>query len=126
MPDTTKDTVIAVVDDHSGFRRAIQRLLATSGFIVQTFALGGDFLRTVGFTQPDCLVLDLHMPEVSGIDVLRHLGELQAKFPTIVVSGDNHPGIPETIARAGAAAFLLNRWRPTTYCRPSPVPAWFA
>jgi FixJ family two-component response regulator len=65
-----KDTMLlAVVDDDEYVRVALTRLVSSAGFAVETFASGATFLRSVEDHEPHCLVLDLHMPEMSGFDV---------------------------------------------------------
>ena len=62
-------TLLAVVDDDADVRVALTRLVSSAGFAVETYACGADFLRSVEDHEPDCLVLDLHMPGMSGFDV---------------------------------------------------------
>jgi FixJ family two-component response regulator len=61
--------LLAVVDDDADVRIALQRLVSSAGFAVETFASGAEFLQSIEDHEPDCLVLDLHMPELSGFDV---------------------------------------------------------
>ena len=61
--------LLAVVDDDADVRVALSRLVSSAGFTVETFASGAAFLRSVADHEPDCVVLDLHMPEMSGFDV---------------------------------------------------------
>jgi len=61
--------LLAVVDDDADVRVALTRLVSSAGFAVETFGSGADFLRSLDEHEPDCLVLDLHMPEMSGFDV---------------------------------------------------------
>ena len=62
-------TLLAVVDDDADVRMALTRLVRSAGFAVETFACGAEFLRSVDDHEPDCVVLDLHMPDMSGFDV---------------------------------------------------------
>jgi len=97
---------IAIVDDEESVRRALGRLLCAAGFAVETHASGADFLRTVEQQRPQCVVLDLRMPHVSGLDVLRALKQADAQVPAVIITGDD---LPETRAQAlalGARAYL--------------------
>lgn len=64
--------MIAVVDDEESVRKAVVRLLHAVGYIARGFASGQAFLQSWAHDKPDCLVLDLQMPELSGLDVQRH------------------------------------------------------
>lgn len=98
---------IAVVDDDASVRKALSRLLAASDLAAETFATGEDFLESLRGRVPDCLMLDLHMPGMSGLEVLHALGEAEIRLPTVIITGHDEP---ETIKRslaAGAAACLM-------------------
>jgi FixJ family two-component response regulator len=98
---------IAVVDDEGRVLKALDRLLRSAGMDVSTFGEGLQFLASLGTRQYDCVVLDLHMPEVNGFDVQARLGELGHALPVIIITGHD---TPEACARAragGAAAYLL-------------------
>jgi FixJ family two-component response regulator len=106
MANTTiKEIIIAVVDDDYGVRKGLERLLRSLGFSVQAYASGEDFLAAVHLSQPDCVLLDLHLPGVNGLEVLRQLIAMHADFPTIIMTGN--PNFSPDPAPAGAAAFLL-------------------
>ncbi|HEY5891750.1 MAG TPA: response regulator [Chthoniobacterales bacterium] len=95
--------VIAIVDDEELVRKALERLLRSAEMEARVFASGGEFLTAIAEFNPDCVVLDLHMPGVSGFDVM---AGLQWSFPIVVITGHDSP---ETEARAlggGAAAYL--------------------
>ena len=79
--------LLAVVDDDAEVRVALTRLVSAAGFEVETFASGADFLRSIEDHEPDCLVLDLHMPEMSGFDVQAALARGHATVPVIVFTG---------------------------------------
>jgi FixJ family two-component response regulator len=62
-------TLLAVVDDDEDVRVALVRLVSSAGFAGEAFASGAAFLHSVAYHEPDCVVLDLHMPGMSGFDV---------------------------------------------------------
>jgi len=98
--------LIAVVDDEESVRIALRRLLRSANLNVETFASGLEFLDSLKAHQPDCVILDLHMPQVNGFAVQARLAEKSTRVPTVVITGHDSE---ETRARAlagGAAAYL--------------------
>jgi CheY-like chemotaxis protein len=83
--------LLAVVDDDADVRVALTRLVSSAGFAVETFASGAEFLRSVTDHEPDCVVLDLHMPEMSGFDVQGALAGGHAAVPVVVITGHDTP-----------------------------------
>ena len=65
--------LIAVIDDEESVRKALGRLLQSVGMMVETFSGGGEFLEALATRRPACAVADLHMPEMSGFDLLERL-----------------------------------------------------
>lgn len=101
--------VVAVVDDDADVLRALQRLLRSEGFNVLVYGSGGEFLESIGEATPDCLVLDLHMPEMTGFDVLDALNALpngNVRPPVVVLTGHDTP-IGRARALAGGADTYL-------------------
>lgn len=101
-----RKTNIAVVDDDAGFARALSRLLRASGFDVETYASGEAFLVPRTLWQPDCLVLDIHLQGMSGLNLLRRIRELGSLTPVIFVTGSDAPEVREEAERAGCIAYL--------------------
>lgn len=98
--------LIAVVDDEESVRIALRRLLRSASLNVETFSSGLEFLDSLKAHQPDCVILDLHMPQVNGFAVQARLAEKSIRVPTVVITGHDSE---ETRARAlagGAAAYL--------------------
>ena len=98
--------VIAVLDDEPQMRKALQRLLSTHGFRVDSYAQGKDFLAAFPTHPADCLVLDLHMPEVNGYDVLAAFKTGHVTTPVVVVTGHDEPGAADRARSLGACAYL--------------------
>ena len=98
---------IAIVDDDASVRKALARFLTASSFDIETYGSARDFLTSLKTGRPDCLVVDLHMPELTGFDLQRHLVRIGVSIPTIVITAYNEPGLRERCQSAGAAAFLL-------------------
>jgi FixJ family two-component response regulator len=105
-PQLGASVQIAVVDDHSNLRRALDRLLRATGFCVTTFPSADAFLASLAAGRPDCLVLDLHLGRTSGIEVLLELRARRERLPVVVVSA--HDDVPSQgqCLRYGAAAYL--------------------
>ena len=104
MPKTLP--VVAIVDDEESVRRALERLLRSAGFAVETFSTGAEFLLSLPEHQPACLVLDLHMPELSGLDVQMLIEREHFKVPIVVITGYDTPEVRSRVIERGAKAYL--------------------
>jgi FixJ family two-component response regulator len=99
-------SLLAVVDDDADVRVALTRLVSSAGFAVETFPSGAEFLHSIQDHQPDCVVLDLHMPEMSGFDVQNALAKAHAAIPVVVVTGHDTPESRARAVQLGAKAYL--------------------
>ena len=95
---------IAVVDDEQPVRRALQRLLRASGFDVRLFATGADFMAHLDGV--DCVILDLHLPGMSGFEVQEALVARGADVPVVVLTGNDTPANRARSLANGARAYL--------------------
>jgi FixJ family two-component response regulator len=98
---------VAVVDDDASVRKALGRLLSASSFEITTFGSAVEFLKSLEEQSPHCLVVDIHMPDITGLDLQRHMAHAGISIPTIVITAHNEPGLRERCQSAGAAAFLV-------------------
>ena len=98
--------MIAVVDDEESVRKAVVRLLKSAGHTARGFASGSEFLQCWPGDKPDCLMLDLQMPGLSGTEVQRALNCAGAHLPVIVMTANDAPGAREECMREGAVAYL--------------------
>ena len=98
--------LLAVVDNDADVRVALSRLVSSAGFEVETFASGAEFLHSIEDHEPDCLVLDLHMPEMSGFDVQDALAIAHVAVPVVVITGHDTPESRRRALRLGAKAYL--------------------
>jgi FixJ family two-component response regulator len=98
--------LVAVVDDEEAVRIALRRLLRSASLRVETFSSGAEFLESVKEHQPDCVVLDLHMPQVGGFGVQARLAEAGIRLPTVVITGHDTDEARERALAGGAAAYL--------------------
>jgi FixJ family two-component response regulator len=99
--------LIAVVDDEEPVRKALRRLICAAGHDVETFASGASFLASLENHEPDCVLLDLHMPELTGLDVQARLARTAPRVPVIVITGHDQPETRDRVLAAGATAYLL-------------------
>ncbi len=83
----TPKAVVYIVDDDDSVRRAIRRLIRSAGMEVKAFASGGDFLASEFRDQNACMVADVRMPEMSGLELQRKLVERGLKLPVILITG---------------------------------------
>lgn len=104
MPST--GPCIAVVDDETDLLVSMQRLLRSQGFAVTTYSSGEAFLAAVDAHCPECLLLDLHMPGLSGFEVQAKLAESHRSLPVIVITGHDSASAEERAMAAGAVGFL--------------------
>jgi FixJ family two-component response regulator len=109
--DTKRKPVVYIVDDDDGMRRALTVLITTIGYQPVAFAKPGEFLAKYDPGQPSCLVLDVRMPEMSGLEVQQHLNKAGSMLPVILVSG--HGDIPMAVQamKDGAFDFLQKPFR---------------
>jgi FixJ family two-component response regulator len=97
--------LISVLDDEPQFGKALARLLKTHGFEVKTFTHVEKFLEACASRLPDCLLLDLHMPALSGFDILEWIAARQV--PVLVITGHDEPGNADHARTLGASAYFL-------------------
>jgi FixJ family two-component response regulator len=103
--------VVFVVDDDRSIRESLSNLLRSAGFNVQTFASAQAFLTSRRPEAPSCLVLDVQLPGLSGLDLQQELAKVQCQIPIIFITG--HGDIPMTVRamKAGAIEFLTKPCR---------------
>jgi FixJ family two-component response regulator len=105
--------MIAVVDDEESVRNALVRLLRAGGHAVRGFDSGRTFLNSWRFERPDCLLLDIQMPDISGTEVQQALKGAGAEFPIIIVTAHDSPIVRGECMRQGAVAYLCKPPDPT-------------
>jgi DNA-binding NtrC family response regulator len=102
-----KGALVYVVDDDSSAREGVARLIRSAGLLTKTFVSGEEFLAATRPKVPSCLVLDMNLPGINGLDLQRELGKSGSPLPIVFVTG--HADIPIAVraVRAGAANFLI-------------------
>ena len=110
MKSMTAPTVF-IIDDDSGMRQAIHDLVESVGLRAESFATGEEFLGTKHAHRPSCLVLDVRLPRMSGLDFQRRLAESGMQIPIIFVTA--HGDIPMSVRalKSGAVEFLTKPFR---------------
>jgi FixJ family two-component response regulator len=108
---TSAAPVVFVVDDDSSVRDSLRRLITSVGFSVEVFPSAQAFLRARRADAPGCLVLDVRLPGLSGLDLQRELADTDAALPIIFLTG--HGDIPMSVRamKAGAVEFLTKPFR---------------
>ena len=105
------ETIVFVIDDDPSFLRSTAMLIESSGVRVQAFNSAEEFLRNRRPDVPACLVLDVRLPQISGLDLQRELAKIGVRIPIIFLTG--HADIPMTVQamKAGATEFLTKPFR---------------
>jgi len=109
MPE--QPPIVFVVDDDDAVRASLERLIRSARFTVKTFASANQFLESGRPDVPSCLVLDVKLPGLGGLDLQRRLTESAISIPIIFITG--HGDIPMTVRaiKAGAVEFLTKPFR---------------
>jgi FixJ family two-component response regulator len=110
MKSTAVRTVF-IIDDDSGMREAIKDLVESVGLRSESFATGEEFLKSQRTGSPSCLVLDVRLPQTSGLDFQHQLAELDVQIPIIFITA--HGDIPMSVRalKSGAVEFLTKPFR---------------
>jgi FixJ family two-component response regulator len=103
----TTPSCVAIVDDDASVRKALSRLLNACALDSETFGSGQEFLDSLAAHRPKCVILDHHMPEMTGLDLQQHLRRSGIDIPAIIITAHDQPGLREQCRSAGAVAFLL-------------------
>jgi FixJ family two-component response regulator len=105
------DPIVFVVDDDESVRDAVKRLIASVGLRVETFGSTREFLNSKRPQAPACLVLDVRLPDASGLELQRDLAAAHVQIPIIFITG--HADIPMSVRamKAGAVEFLTKPFR---------------
>ena len=104
MPEL--DAIVLVVDDDVSVREALGGLIRSAGLRVETFASAQEFLARPPIDAPGCLVLDVRLPDLSGLDLQKRMAEVNLEIPIVFITG--HEDVPTSVQamKAGALEFL--------------------
>jgi two-component system, LuxR family, response regulator FixJ len=98
--------MIYIVDDDEAVRDSLRALLESCDFEVQDFGSAMEFLARKNATRGDCLLLDLHMPQVDGLSLLEKMRAAGSQLPTVVITGRSDPVLKQRVLQSGAFALF--------------------
>lgn len=97
---------VAIVDDDSSIRNAVSRFLKSWDLRVNAYPSCVEFMHALAENPPDCLLLDLHMPEFDGIAVMNHLNYMKVTLPVIIISAEEETKFRDVCYSLGAVRYL--------------------
>jgi FixJ family two-component response regulator len=97
---------VAIVDDEASVRTALARLLSAFSFEPTTYGSAREFIDSIQTDAPECLIVDVHMPDFTGLDLQRYLNRINKKIPTVVITAFDDAEVRERSTVSGAKAFL--------------------
>jgi two-component system response regulator FixJ len=100
------NAIVHVIDDDEAVRQSIEFLLRTAGVTARTYDSASAFLNALPTIETGCIITDVRMPGISGIELLKRLGEMQIKMPVIVVTGHGDVPLAVEAMKNGAVDFL--------------------
>ncbi len=103
---TASDYPIYLVDDDDSVRRSVGFMLKTSGHQVESYVSGTEFLKEARTLEPGCVLLDIQMPEIDGLEVQTELRERGVPFPVVVMTGHGDVDVAVRAMKAGAVDFI--------------------
>jgi FixJ family two-component response regulator len=101
-----KQSLISIVDDDQSFRDSMRRLVRSLGYTGAVFATAAEFLESPRLAATDCLVADIHMPEMSGVELYRRLIGTGRKVPTILVTAYPDDDVQKQMLSEGVECYL--------------------
>jgi FixJ family two-component response regulator len=102
----SSEPLIAVIDDDEPFRTALVESLCSLGYRARGFASGEEFFAASGESSCDCVITDIHMPGMSGLDLQRLLMARDWRTPVIMITARGDPGLEARVAASGAVCLL--------------------
>jgi two-component system response regulator FixJ len=106
MSTMQPEPIIYVIDDDDAVRQSLEFLLRTAGFTVRSFESAKAFLENIPQLGSSCIITDVRMPDISGIDLLRRVKELDADVPVIMITGHGDISLAVEAMKIGATDFL--------------------
>lgn len=108
---TQQISTVYVVDDDASIRRALERLLRSAGYYALTFASGEEFLQSTVAPGKGCLILDIRLPGMTGLELQEELASRGAMNPVIFMTAHDNPQWQEKAYKVGAIAYLRKPFR---------------
>jgi two-component system response regulator FixJ len=106
-----REPVVSIVDDDDSVRRSVRNLLLSVGLRVAAFESAESFLQSAQRGHTGCLVLDLRMPGMDGLDLLAHLKQAGDRVPAVILTAHGDDDLRELARLAGTVAFLDKPFR---------------
>ena len=105
--------LVTIVDDDESVREALKGFLQSAGFTAEVFSSATDLLGSNVLDKTSCLIVDVHMPVMTGLELQRRLGNSRFRIPMIFITAREDPQARAQAVRAGAIDFLQKRLPPT-------------
>jgi FixJ family two-component response regulator len=102
----SEQSLISIVDDDQSFRDSMRRLLKSLGYVVAVFPSAAEFLASPKLAATACLVADVHMPAITGVELYSHLIEAGHAIPTILVTAYPDDSVRERMLNLGVECYL--------------------
>jgi FixJ family two-component response regulator len=109
---TAQTAMVYVVDDDASVRQSLVRVMTSAGYAVEAFASAREFLARAPFVGPCCLVLDVQMPELTGLDVQATLASLEHRMAIVFITGHGDISMGVKAMKDGAVDFLTKPFDP--------------
>jgi len=106
MEKTTQGRLVSIVDDDRGIRQALEALMRSAGLSAEAFASAEDFLASGRLEQTACLVLDVQLPRMTGLELQKHLVDAGASVPIVFITAFEEDHVRTAAIDNGAVAFL--------------------
>jgi two-component system, LuxR family, response regulator FixJ len=100
------DAIVHVIDDDEAVRQSLEFLLRTAGITARAYESASAFLNTLPTIETGCIITDVRMPGISGLELLRRLGDMQVRLPVIVITGHGDVPLAVEAMKNGAVDFL--------------------
>lgn len=109
------EAIVHLIDDDQGVRDSLGMLLESAGFSVELYPDAAGFLRRADLARPGCVVADVRMPGMNGLELLRWLKDRDSRLPVIIITGHAHVAMAVQALKEGAADFIEKPFDDTAF-----------
>jgi FixJ family two-component response regulator len=109
------ESLISVIDDDQSMRSALVRLIRSLGYVARGFASAEEFIAADVMPVCSCVIVDIQMPGMSGIELTKLIVERRSHVPVFVITARTEPGLEESALASGAMCFLRKPMDPTAF-----------
>ena len=102
---------VAIVDDDAAVRKSLMRLLETASYDVQTFETAREFIDALANGAPECALIDLQMPNMTGLQLQQYLASAGINIPTIIITAHDESGSRDRCMAVGATGYMIKPLR---------------